>query len=241
MTRRPPGAGSVTRTPHGTWRVRVRDANGRRRCVGTYADEAEARATLAAAINRLAEQDLSAVGVVTLKAWGDSWLASREARGVDKERSVWRRHRGAQRARPPAHVHLAVCRRGDERRGRAAVDARTDLADGAAPLPRAVVAEAVRRDAPPRGHLRARRAVEYRCQYRCRAGGMTREALRCNAFVGSGRGIRSLSLCLFPCELAHRFRRMGAGPRRIAVDIVVAVSDTAPGHTLSRVTQPVPG
>lgn len=92
MTRRPPGAGSVTRTPHGTWRVRVRNAKGQRVCVGTFADEAEARATLAAAINRLAEQDLSAVGVVTLKTWGDSWLASREARGVDKEKSVWRRH-----------------------------------------------------------------------------------------------------------------------------------------------------
>lgn len=43
MTRRPPGAGSVTRTPHGTWRVRVHDATGKRRCVGTYADETEAR------------------------------------------------------------------------------------------------------------------------------------------------------------------------------------------------------
>ena len=53
-TRRPPGAGSVTRTPHGTWRVRVPDATGKRRCVGTYADEAEARATLRAALERLA-------------------------------------------------------------------------------------------------------------------------------------------------------------------------------------------
>ena len=42
-SRRPPGAGSVTPTPAGTWRVRVRDGAGRRRCVGTYADEAEAR------------------------------------------------------------------------------------------------------------------------------------------------------------------------------------------------------
>lgn len=92
MPRRPPGAGSVTRTPHGTWRVRVRDATGKRRCVGTYTDEAEARATLRAALDRLAAQDLSAVGVVTLRAWGETWLASREARGVDKERSVWQRH-----------------------------------------------------------------------------------------------------------------------------------------------------
>ena len=85
MTRRPPGAGSVTRTPHGTWRVRVRDATGKRRCVGTYADETEARATLRAALERLAAQDLSAVGVVTLRAWGETWLASRDARGdVDR-------------------------------------------------------------------------------------------------------------------------------------------------------------
>ena len=32
-TRRPPGAGSVTLTSAGTWRVRVRDGAGRRRCV----------------------------------------------------------------------------------------------------------------------------------------------------------------------------------------------------------------
>lgn len=91
-SRRPPGAGSVTPTPAGTWRVRVRDGAGRRRCVGTYADEAEARATLAAALRRLDALELPAVGVVTLRAWGETWLASREARGVDKERSVWRRH-----------------------------------------------------------------------------------------------------------------------------------------------------
>ena len=87
-SRRPPGAGSVTPTPAGTWRVRVRDGAGRRRCVGTYADEAEARATLAAALRRLDALELPAVGVVTLRAWGETWLASREARGVDKERSV---------------------------------------------------------------------------------------------------------------------------------------------------------
>jgi len=91
-TRRPPGAGSVTLTPAGTWRVRVRDGAGRRRCVGTYADEGEARATLAAALRRLEALELPAVGVVTLRAWGETWLAAREARGLDKERSVWRRH-----------------------------------------------------------------------------------------------------------------------------------------------------
>lgn len=90
--RRPPGAGSVTRTPAGTWRVRVRDGTGRRRCVGTYADEGEARAVLRAALERLQELELPAVGVTTLRAWGETWLSTREARGVDKERSVWRRH-----------------------------------------------------------------------------------------------------------------------------------------------------
>lgn len=92
MARRPPGTGTVTRTESGTYRARIRDGAGRRIDLGTYATEAEAHAARVAALRELVARQIPATGVVTLRAWGESWLSTREARGVAKERSVWRRH-----------------------------------------------------------------------------------------------------------------------------------------------------
>lgn len=101
--RRPPGAGTVTRTASGTFRARIRDGSGRRIDLGTYATEAEADAARNAALRELVARNATSTGVTLLGAWGESWLARREARGVAAERSVWRRHVAPHLGELPLH------------------------------------------------------------------------------------------------------------------------------------------
>ena len=93
--RRPPGAGSVDQLPSGKWRVRVRTADGSQVSLGTRATEAEARAVMTEAVRALAATGQGSVGTMTLRAWGPTWLKSREAdgiRGHKEEGYVWSRH-----------------------------------------------------------------------------------------------------------------------------------------------------
>lgn len=97
MTRRYPGQGSVDQLPSGRWRVRVRNAEGKQRTLGTYATEAEADAARLDADKILANQRQASTtsGPLTLAAWGVTWSAARERdgiRGAKQERSVWARY-----------------------------------------------------------------------------------------------------------------------------------------------------
>lgn len=93
--KRPPGAGTVDQRESGRWRVRLRNADGKQKPLGTYETEAEARAVLASALDQLADAQTAPVGPRTLKTWGHTWLLAREAegiRGIAQEKSVWSRH-----------------------------------------------------------------------------------------------------------------------------------------------------
>lgn len=97
MSRRYPGKGSVDQLPSGRWRVRVRNAEGKQRTLGTYETEAEAEAVRGDADKIIARraQASTTSGPLTLAAWGKTWYAAREKegiRGADKEWSVWRHH-----------------------------------------------------------------------------------------------------------------------------------------------------
>ena len=93
--RRAPGGGNVEKLRSGRFRVRFVGADGKRRTLGTFANRAEAEATLNAALQLLADGKMAAVGGVTLRAFGRGFPDRRElegVRGVATERSRWRVH-----------------------------------------------------------------------------------------------------------------------------------------------------
>ncbi len=94
MTRGRAGTGSVDQLPSGRWRVRVTDSSGERKTLGTYATEEEANEVLAAALQKMADAELVPVGGMTVKAWGERWLAQRErlVRDSRTEANRWRKH-----------------------------------------------------------------------------------------------------------------------------------------------------
>ena len=95
MKRRSPGAGGVDELPSGRFRVRIRNAKGKRETLGTYDTREEAETVLAAALRRLASIDEAPTGPITIRAWGADWFDQRKqdgVRGADKELSVWNRH-----------------------------------------------------------------------------------------------------------------------------------------------------
>ncbi len=82
------GKGSVTRIGD-RWRARgpLRE-DGTRESLGIFATKAEALRAIAAA----AVLDADRPTGLTLAAWGERWFASREVRGLAKERAAWRTH-----------------------------------------------------------------------------------------------------------------------------------------------------
>ncbi len=88
------GSGSVDRLPSGKWRARITVANGERQSLGVFATEDEARAVLDAALAKLASSEFAAVGGMTLRGYGEKWLAQRELvlRSPRAEANKWKKH-----------------------------------------------------------------------------------------------------------------------------------------------------
>lgn len=85
--KRPPGEGNVEQLPSGRWSVRMTIPGKRgRRLPGTYATEAEAEAVRVQTLAILSKAGRSAVGALTLRAFGPVALARWKARG---QRSVY--------------------------------------------------------------------------------------------------------------------------------------------------------
>jgi integrase len=94
--RRTAGAGSVDELPSGKWRVRLTTSDGKRRPLGTFASEEEAKTILHAALVRLADGTAASVGGITLRGFGTSWMTERElsedVRAIEADKSRWRTH-----------------------------------------------------------------------------------------------------------------------------------------------------
>ena len=100
MRRRENGTGTVEQLRSGRWRVRV-SVEGRRRSLGTFDTEPDARRMLAAFNAEVRDEAIVAPGAVTLASFGAEWLDRRELNGsrrrarvknIDGERNRWARH-----------------------------------------------------------------------------------------------------------------------------------------------------
>lgn len=93
MTKRAHGTGSVWKH-RGRFRAEVM-IDGERRSLGLHDTKADALATIEAALGLIKAQAAELPTAITLRQWGDVWLARREhdgVRGIRRERSRWNRH-----------------------------------------------------------------------------------------------------------------------------------------------------
>nr|AYM54566.1 hypothetical protein [Racemicystis crocea] len=87
------GQGSITPVASGFW-VRL-SINGKRQSLGIYPTEEEAEEVRIAALRELTAAGRAPTGGMSLRAWGERWLADREADGVRDvrtDRSRWANH-----------------------------------------------------------------------------------------------------------------------------------------------------
>lgn len=113
MSKRSQGTGSVTQLVNGRFWVRV-TIDGKRRPLGTYDTEDEAREVLEAALHKLATAHHTPIDGLTLRGFGRAEMARRELSGLRIKREKTEYARFVERA-PFADWHLAKIRRADVR------------------------------------------------------------------------------------------------------------------------------